>query len=95
MTQPCYAVGVDGPCFDTNERSRPRGQMMTKQWTKPVFEEFDVNGECTAYAGAERADRRPQELGAGGRVVARRETLLREPATGRGLTGSRSRDTIR
>ena len=27
------------------------------QWTKPVFEELDVSGECTAYAGALRAER--------------------------------------
>jgi hypothetical protein len=25
-------------------------------WTKPVVEEFDVNGECTAYAAARRAE---------------------------------------
>ena len=32
---------------------------MTGTWTKPSFEEFDVNGECTAYAGALRAGALP------------------------------------
>ena len=32
---------------------------MTGTWTKPSFEEFDVNGECTAYAGAVRAEALP------------------------------------
>ena len=25
---------------------------MMNYWTKPVFDEFDVSAECTAYAGA-------------------------------------------
>jgi coenzyme PQQ precursor peptide PqqA len=32
-------------------------------WTKPAFEELDVSGECTAYAGALRASERPAEEG--------------------------------
>ena len=32
---------------------------MTGTWTKPSFEEFDVNGECTAYAGGLRAEALP------------------------------------
>jgi hypothetical protein len=43
-----------------------------KKWTKPVFEAFDVNGEVTAYAGAEPGDvlatgARGDRVGAGGR----------------------------
>jgi hypothetical protein len=32
---------------------------MTGRWTKPSFEAFDVNGECTAYAGGLRAEALP------------------------------------
>jgi hypothetical protein len=36
---------------------------MTGTWTKPTFEEFDVNGECTAYAGGLRAEALPSGAG--------------------------------
>ena len=56
-----------------------------KKWNKPVFEEFDVNGEVTAYAGAERGEVRPRETADGGRRGAS------APASGADRTGSPSR----
>jgi coenzyme PQQ precursor peptide PqqA len=29
---------------------------MMNYWTKPVFDEFNVGAECTAYADAQRAE---------------------------------------
>jgi hypothetical protein len=34
---------------------------MKDAWMKPVFEELDVNGECTAYAGVVRTGLAPEE----------------------------------
>lgn len=48
------------------------------QWSKPIFEEFDVNGECTAYAGAQRADTLAREQRAGGLAAARRSAIASE-----------------
>lgn len=41
---------------------------MSGTWTKPSFEEIDVNGECTAYAGGQRAETLTSARGSG-RVV--------------------------
>jgi hypothetical protein len=43
---------------------------MSGTWTKPSFEEVDVNGECTAYAGGQRAETLTSARGPG-RVVHR------------------------
>jgi hypothetical protein len=59
-----------------------------KQWTKPAFEEFDVNGECTAYAGAERAETLARETRPGAWMAARRESLAAEPAAAKSSTPS-------
>ncbi len=61
---------------------------MAKPWITPNFKVFDVNGECTAYAGARPAD-------AHGRGVERetQPTTLNAPAEG-ALSIRRSRRTI-
>jgi hypothetical protein len=43
---------------------------MNHTWIKPAFESFDVNGECTAYAGARRVG-----AGAGGEAISRPEKV--------------------
>jgi hypothetical protein len=65
-----------------------------KKWTKPVFEEFDVNGEATAYAGAGRGDALPRGEDVGGDRIARREAVATEPAVGTDRTASPCRSTV-
>jgi hypothetical protein len=56
---------------------------MANQWSKPVYEEFDVNGECTAYAGAQRAETLAREPRSGELTAARSSTFTSErPAQG-------------
>ena len=38
---------------------------MSGTWTKPSFEQVDVNAECTAYAGAQRAETLASDRGSG------------------------------
>ncbi len=52
-----------------------------KKWIKPIFDEFDVNGEVTAYAGAERGDALPVLAGAAGGSVARQGAISSAPGS--------------
>ena len=66
-----------------------------RQWTRPAFEEIDVNGECTAYAGAERADALSRVLGAVTNRIARGEIPPAEAQAGKARTGTTSRGANR
>ena len=64
-----------------------------KKWIKPIFEEFEVNGEVTAYAGAERGDALAGLEGPTGRSVARQGSIASgEPVEN--LTGDLFRCSI-
>jgi hypothetical protein len=66
-----------------------------RQWTTPVFEEIDLNGECTAYAGAERADSLSRVLGTVTDRIAPAETPAAEAGAPKARTASPSRCTKR
>jgi hypothetical protein len=53
---------------------------MTGTWTKPSFEEFDVNGECTAYAGGLRAEALPNSAAAAPRPATSSDVRATSPA---------------
>jgi hypothetical protein len=55
---------------------------MTGTWTKPTFEEFDVNGECTAYAGALRAEALPSSAALAPRSAPSPDVRTTGPAQG-------------
>ena len=59
---------------------------MTGTWTKPSFEEFDVNGECTAYAGAVRAEALPNGPVPDSRPATTPEVRAASPDVARGAS---------
>jgi len=62
------------------------------QWTKPVFEEFDVSGECTAYAGALRAETLASDLRAGRPGVSHRDRSVSDLPVETGSAQATQRD---
>jgi coenzyme PQQ precursor peptide PqqA len=62
-------------------------------WTKPAFEELDVSGECTAYAGALRAERLAGEPRGGRLTAARRDPSASERPAEEGSTPAPRRDS--
>jgi hypothetical protein len=69
------------------------GAKAMKKWTRPVFEEFDVNGEVTAYAGAERTEALSQLSGAAVNSMAR-QGAISSGAAGKNLAGGMVRCSI-
>ncbi len=61
--------------FDVWHHRLLMGANTMRQWTKPTFEPFDANAECTAYAGAEDARAFSRKSAS----VGRREAPAMEP----------------
>jgi len=59
---------------------------MTGTWTKPTFEEFDVNGECTAYAGGLRAEALPSGAASAPRPATSPDVRATNPDPARGAS---------
>jgi len=59
-------------------------------WKKPVVEDLEVNGECTAYAGAVRPDSLAARPDGAGRIASRASSAPRARAT----PGATTRRTI-
>ncbi len=69
---------------------RTTAASMANQWRKPAYEEFDVNGECTAYAGAHRAGLVTREARHGGLITASCDSAApQRPAGGDSSQGLR------
>jgi hypothetical protein len=68
---------------------------MVNPWSKPVFQELDVSGECTAYAGAQRAETLACEPRAGRSTAAHRDLAATDRPLGGGTARAPRRDAGR
>jgi hypothetical protein len=64
---------------------------MKDAWLKPVFEEMDVNGECTAYAGVVRTVLAPEEAASARRMATARRSGDAVPVDNDGSANARAR----